>query len=112
MTEFDRAPVLVEVIRGNAVESCHRGAVAIVDSAARIVWSIGDIEKPIFPRSAMKLVQAMPLIETGAADKYGLSAEELALSCASHRGEPIHVGKISEWLARIGLVEKALECGA
>jgi L-asparaginase II len=112
METFGGSPVLVQVRRGNAIESCHRGAVAILDAAGKIVHSIGDVEVPVFPRSAIKPVQALPLIETGAADKYDLSIDELALSCASHRGEPIHVRKISDWLERIGLSENDLECGA
>jgi L-asparaginase II len=112
MDEFDRSPVLVEVLRGSATESRHRGAVAILDSTGKAVRTIGDVETPVFPRSAIKPVQALPLIETGAADRHGLTVDELALSCASHRGEAVHVRKISEWLAKIGLSETDLECGA
>jgi len=108
----DPAPVLVEIVRGAMVESRHRGAFAVVDAAGKVVRSAGAIDRPVYPRSAIKPLQALPLVETGAADKYGLGAEELALACASHHGEPIHVQKVSAWLGRIGLGEGNLECGA
>jgi L-asparaginase II len=105
-------PVLVEFTRGDLVESRHRGAIAIADATGRIAWSCGDIERPIFPRSAVKMLQALTLVESGAADAFGLSQEELALACASHSGEPFHVRAVAEWLARIGLDDDALACGA
>ncbi|WP_229743441.1 asparaginase [Aliidongia dinghuensis] len=108
----DPAPVLVEIVRGAMVESRHRGAFAVVDAAGKIVRSAGAVDQPVFPRSAIKPLQALPLLETGAADKYGLGAEELALACASHHGEPVHVQKVSAWLCRIGMGEGDLECGA
>jgi L-asparaginase II len=105
------APVLVEVVRGDMVESRHRGAVAIVDAAGKIVRCLGDVDRPIYARSALKPIQALPLIETGAADGFGLGHEELALACASHRGELMHVEKVAGWLAKVGLGEADLECG-
>lgn len=108
----DPAPVLVEIVRGSMVESRHRGAFAVVDAAGKIVRSAGAVDRPVYPRSAIKPLQALPLLETGAADKYGLGSEELALACASHHGEPVHVQKVSAWLGRIGLGEGNLECGA
>jgi L-asparaginase II len=110
--KLDPAPVLVEIVRGAMVESQHRGAFAVVDAAGRIVRSAGAVDRPVYPRSAIKPLQALPLLETGAADKYGLGLEELALACASHHGEPVHVQKVSAWLGRIGLGEGNLECGA
>lgn len=104
-------PVLVEVMRGALTESRHRGAVAVVDADGAAVLSLGDIEAPVFPRSAVKALQALPLVETGAADRYGLGAEELALACASHSGEPAHVAGVKRMLARAGLGESALLCG-
>jgi|HubBroStandDraft_1064217.scaffolds.fasta_scaffold00055_36 L-asparaginase II len=108
----DPAPIFVEVLRGALVESRHRGAAAIVDSAGRIVRSWGDIERPVYARSAIKPLQALPLVESGAADRYGLGAAELALACASHHGQPIHVEAVTRWLERIGLGSGDLECGA
>ena len=104
-------PVLIEVTRGPAVESRHRGAFVVVDAAGRTVWAMGDAQMPVFPRSAAKPLQALPLIETGAADRFNLSDKELALACASHLGEPLHVAAVAAWLARIGLDGSALECG-
>ncbi len=105
-------PVLVEVLRGNAVESQHRGAIAVVDADGRLRAGLGDIARPIFPRSAVKLLQALPLVESGAADALDLTDAELALACASHRGEPAHAQTAAAMLAKAGLDASALECGA
>ena len=105
-------PVLVEAWRGGIVESMHRGAVAVVDADGALVAALGDIERPIFPRSAVKVLQALPLVESGAAERFGLSDEELALACASHNGEPAHLRTAASALAKAGLDESALECGA
>ncbi len=105
-------PVLVEVLRGDIVESVHRGAIAIVDGDGKLVREIGDIAQPVFPRSAVKAIQALPLIETGAADAYGLGDKELALACASHSGEREHAELAASILAGTGLDETALECGS
>ena len=99
------APVLVEATRGGAVESRHRGAFAVVLAA-------GDVEAPVFPRSAVKPLQALPLVESGAASAFGLGRREVALACASHGGEPAHVEAVRDWLGRAGLDEGAPECGA
>jgi len=104
-------PVLAEVTRGNAVESRHRGAVAVCDATGRIRHALGDIEAPVYPRSAAKLFQALPLIESGAADAFHCSAAEIALACASHSGEPGHVDLVRAWLARLGLEAEHLACG-
>lgn len=105
-------PVLVEVTRGRTVECRHRGALAVVDAEGKLVHSWGDVARPQFARSAIKPVQALPLIETGAADAFGLSQKEIALACASHSGEPVHVDLVQTWLDRIGLSVDDLECGA
>ena len=104
-------PVLIEVTRGPAVESRHRGAFAVVDASGKTVWASGDAQMPVYPRSAAKPLQALPLIETGAADRFSLTNKELALACASHKGEPAHIAAVEAWLARIGLDASALECG-
>jgi L-asparaginase II len=104
-------PVLIEATRGAAIESRHRGAFVVVDASGKIVYSAGDPHMPVYPRSAVKPLQAIPLIETGAADRFGLTDKELALACASHKGEPAHVEAVENWLARIGLSPAALECG-
>lgn len=105
-------PVLVEALRGSAVESMHRGAVAIVDADGRHVLALGDVSRAVFPRSAVKLLQALPLVASGAADALKLTDAELAIACASHNGEPAHVATARGMLAKAGLDADALECGA
>ena len=105
-------PFLVDVRRGEFVESRHRGRYAIVDADGAVVASTGDIDAPVFPRSAIKFLQGLPLVESGAAAALGLGDAELAAACASHGGEPRHVETIGAWLARAGLSEADLECGA
>jgi L-asparaginase II len=105
-------PVLVNVMRGEVVESRHAGAIAVFDADGRSVWSLGDIERPVFPRSAIKAIQALPLIESGAADRFGFGNEELALACASHGGEPGHIAVAERMLDSAGLDVSALKCGA
>ena len=105
-------PVLVEVTRGARVESRHRGACAIVDAEGRLVLALGDVEAPVYPRSAVKALQALPLVESGAAENFGFDARALALAQASHSGEPQHVADVAAMLAAMSLDESALECGA
>jgi L-asparaginase II len=107
-----RNPVLVEMVRGALTESRHRGAVAVVDADGAIVLALGDVARPVYPRSAVKPIQALPLVESGAAARYGFADEEIALACASHGGEPSHVALAGRMLARAGLDASALECGA
>lgn len=104
-------PVLVEVTRGGMVESRHRGHAAVADGNGRIVAAWGDPGTTVFPRSSIKPLQALPLIESGAAARFGLDDAELALACASHAGEPRHVERVGRWLARLGLSAGDLECG-
>ena len=105
-------PLIVEVTRGNLVESRHRCIAAVAGPDGGVVRSWGDIEQPIYGRSAIKPLLALPLIETGAADAFGLGDAEIALACASHSGEPRHVEIVRAWLERIGLSVADLECGA
>jgi L-asparaginase II len=105
-------PILVEVMRGEMVESRHRGAYAVVDAAGGVVLAQGDIQRPVYARSAIKPLQALPLVETGAADHYRLGVREVALACASHNGTPAVVDAVEAWLNRIGLSRDDLECGA
>src|SRR5829696_10115009 len=105
-------PVLVEVLRGALVESRHHGAVAVVDADGATVLALGDVAQPVYPRSAVKALQALPLIESGAAERFGFGDEELALACASHGGEPGHVATAQRMLASAGLDKAALQCGA
>ena len=109
--ETDSNPLLVEVTRGNLVESRHRAAFAVSDAEGRIVLSAGDYERPVYARSSLKPIQAIPLLETGAAAAFDLGDAEIALACASHNGEPRHVECVAAWLERLGLGEEDLECG-
>lgn len=104
-------PVLINVTRSGVIESAHRGAVCVMDSEGEVVLAAGDINRPILPRSAIKPLQAIPFIETGAADVWKCSAEEIALSCASHNADPIHLRTAQDWLHRLGIDETMLACG-
>lgn len=109
---MDANPVLAEAVRGNWVENRHRGAFAIVDADGRIIASAGDIDRAIFPRSAIKSMQALPIFARHAIDRFHHTDEELALACASHHGEDAHVTRVEHLLERIGLSAADLECGA
>lgn len=103
---------LVEIIRGPLVESRHSGSIAVMDDQGRMVFSWGDPERAVYPRSAVKAIQALPLVESGAADRFAFSDTELALACASHSGEAMHIETAAGVLRRLDLDEGALECGA
>ena len=105
-------PVLAELWRGDIVESFHRGSFVVVDAAGAVVRQGGDIDRPVYPRSAVKALQALPLVESGAAERFGFGDEELALACASHSGERAHVEGVTRMLAKAGLEPSALCCGA
>lgn len=104
-------PVIAQILRGTTVESQHRGAYAVVDSQGQIIQAAGDIRRPVFPRSAVKAFQCVPVVESGAVDQFGLNDEEIALCCASHTGEPEHVQVASSILRKAGIDEAAYECG-
>lgn len=105
-------PLTVEVTRGNLVESRHACLAVVADASGAVLDSWGDGDREIYPRSAIKPLQALPLIETGAADAFDLSDREIALACASHMGEPMHHEAVRAWLGRLGLGADDLECGA
>ena len=104
-------PILIEVTRGPMVESRHRVRYALADTGGRVVRRAGDPEQLVYPRSAIKPLQALALIESGAADAYDLGDVEIALACASHSGEAGHVDAVRAWLDRIGCSAADLECG-
>ena len=104
-------PVLVEVSRGECVESRHRGACAVVRATGEMVHAWGDVGALVYPRSALKPIQALPLIDTGAADYFAVTPPEIALACASHSSEAFHVSQVTAWLTRMGLGVEDLECG-
>lgn len=104
-------PVLVEITRGSVVESRHRGAISVFDADGKSVLDIGDTARPVFARSAIKSVQALPLIESGAADAYGFGDREISLACSSHSGEDAHIDMARSMLQRAGRSGADLECG-
>ena len=103
---------VVEVVRGGTVESRHRVHLVLADADANVVASLGSSETLTFHRSAAKPMQALPLVEEDIVGRFGLTAEELALCCASHEGEPAHVGGARSILAKAGAEEGLLRCGA
>lgn len=103
---------VVEITRGNAVESTHDVDIVIADYTGKIVETYGDADLHIYPRSSNKSLQALPLIESGAADAYGFEDRHLALACSSHNGQEMHVMGASEMLHKAGLDGSCLECGA
>jgi L-asparaginase II len=105
-------PVIAEVTRGDIVESRHRGAYAVVNAEGHVVAAEGGIAAAIYPRSAVKAFQCLPLIETGAADRFCFTPEEIALCCASHNGEAEHLRVARSMLAKAGNAEALYECGA
>ena len=111
MADACSVEVAVEVWRGSQVESRHRVHLAVVDRYGRRRRACGDLDALVYPRSSIKPFQALPLVESGAADAFGLGEPELALACASHGGEPMHVGRVERWLRRLDLDAAALACG-
>ncbi|WP_439602622.1 asparaginase [Devosia sp.] len=109
---MDANPILIEQTRGTFVENRHRGAFVISDAEGNVVAAAGDIARPVFPRSAIKSMQALAMVSSGAIDRFGLSDEELALACASHHGEDVHIDGVTHFLQHIGLAAGDLECGA
>ena len=109
---MDANPVLAEATRGNWVENRHRGAFAIVDANGAVIASVGNIDHAIFPRSAIKSMQALPIFLREAEGRFHHTDEELALACASHHGEDVHVATVNGLLTRMGLSAGDLECGA
>lgn len=102
---------LVEVTRGGRVESEHRGAIAVVDATGKLIAHAGDVQLVSYLRSSAKPFQLLPLIESGAADRFGFTDAELAIIAGSHSGEPRHVAVVQSILNKIGLPDSALQCG-
>jgi L-asparaginase II len=107
----DEAVPMLEVWRGGLLECVHQGHAVICD-AKGVVEAWGNPEAVIFPRSSAKMIQALPLLETGAAAARGLTDRHLALACASHEGADLHVAMAGRWLSDLGLTEADLRCGA
>lgn len=104
-------PVLVTQTRAGYVERAHLGRVAIVGPDGDLAFALGDVAAPMLPRSSCKILQAIPMVESGAAAAMKLTPQRLALSCASHQGSHSHAAQASAWLAEMGLGEADLECG-
>lgn len=98
---------LAEVWRGGRLECTHMGHAVVVEAGGSVVHAWGDPEIVTFPRSSCKMIQALPLVESGV----DLPTERLALSCASHKGAAIHRERVTAWLSDLGLAETDLRCG-
>jgi len=109
---FAENPALVRIRRGEAVESQHRGSWVLTDSNGKAVEGAGEFFRPVFVRSAVKSLQALPLLETGAAERFGFSDVEIALALSSHNAEARHTDAVAGLLSRLGLSESDLQCGA
>jgi L-asparaginase II len=103
--------IVVEVTRGGVVESVHSVAACAVDPSGAVAFACGDVDEPVFLRSSAKPFIGAAIVESGAAERYGFGARELAVICASHNGEPFHVEAVRGILRTIGLDESALQCG-
>ena len=103
--------ILAHVIRGETVESIHRGHLVIMDGEKTVLVQLGDPKTITFFRSACKALQALPFIAAGGADVFGFTDDEIALACASHSGEPRHVKVAASMLEKAGFTERDLRCG-
>ncbi|TAE85147.1 MAG: asparaginase [Bacteroidetes bacterium] len=104
-------PILVDIYRGGVLESFHRGVVCIVDENNQVLFSLGNINQVCYPRSAMKLLQVLPLIQHGGIQKFGFTLEEIAVMCGSHNAEAEHLRVVASILHKIGLTAEYLNCG-
>ncbi|MEO8529909.1 MAG: asparaginase, partial [Deltaproteobacteria bacterium] len=104
--------VMAELWRNGFLESVHTGHAVICGPGGDVEQVWGEADQPIFPRSSCKMLQALPLVESGAADHFRLGSEQLALACASHSGAEIHTSRVTDWLAAIGKSESDLRCGS
>jgi L-asparaginase II len=104
-------PIIAEATRGSLTESLHRGSYVVCNAEGTVVANAGDIDVPVFPRSAIKAFQCLPVIESGAADRFNFIEEEIALCCSSHNSEPEHIRVAASMLKKCGAPEDAYECG-
>lgn len=111
MSQYSSNPILVEVYRAGVLESFHRGALCLVNEEGNIIFSLGNAGQVCYPRSAMKLLQVLPLIELGGIDAFGFTLEEIALMCGSHNAEPDHLRVLHSILHKIEMPAVALQCG-
>ena len=111
MSDVIEAPVLAKIWRGDFLECTHRGHAVIVNAQGEVVNAWGDPSKIVLPRSSCKMIQALPLVESGAAENFGLRSEQLALACASHQASALHTKLVVNWLSILGKGDADLRCG-
>ena len=102
---------LTEIWRGDIVESLHLGHAVICNGQGEVIEAWGNPDAVIYPRSSAKMIQAMPLVDSGAADAFGLTQQQLALACASHQGAAVHTDAVTEWIHGLGLSDEDFRCG-
>ena len=102
---------MIQVLRNDFLESLHFGSAVVIGPGKTSLVEFGDVDHPIFPRSAMKIIQAIPLLDSGAASHYRLQPQHLALACSSHQGSPMHTKILKKWLTEIGFTQTDLKCG-
>ncbi|MCG9880573.1 MAG: asparaginase [Bacteroidia bacterium] len=105
-------PIVVQIFRGGVLESFHRGSICVVNSQDEIVFQLGNPQQICYPRSALKLVQALPLVDLGGIEHFGFSDEEIAVMCGSHNAEEKHIQAVESIFRKIGLSTDYLACGA
>ena len=108
---ISKQPLVVEVLRGPVVESVHHVMVAVVNETGGLLHAWGNPQYSVMPRSAIKMLQALPMIESGAADKFHLDEKQIALACGSHRGEKDHLTSLTQWCEKCHITEKMFACG-
>ncbi|HEX7674341.1 MAG TPA: asparaginase [Bdellovibrio sp.] len=106
-----KQPLVIEVLRGMAVESVHQVMAVVVNETGHPLHTWGNANYLTFPRSAIKMLQALPLVESGAAEKYSLEDKHLALACSSHRGEKAHLEALAQWVEKVKIPESCFVCG-
>jgi L-asparaginase II len=111
MTGNVNNPVLAQTRRGDLIENHYRGAYVVVDTDGDVLAAAGNFQSIIYARSSLKPINVLAMIKSGAADALSVTDQEITLACASHSGENIHVNLVREWLGRLGLSERDLECG-
>lgn len=110
MAPMSFAP-LIELTRGGTPESLHYGAAAVVDARGSLKAAVGDPHTRVFTRSTLKAFQALPFVSAGGPAQFGFSTQQLALLCASHSGEPMHVAQVQGMLDKAGVSYRQLQCG-
>ena len=104
--------MIVDVTRGDLVESTHEVAACVADARGNAIFATGDVERPVYLRSAAKPFIAAAIVASGAAERFAFGDREIAVIAASHNGEPFHVDAVRGILAAIGLDVADLRCGA